>query len=319
MRLLLVLALLLPELARADFRSRIALAFDGWLTEHHVPRGVLVLLRNGLPVVEVERGVRADPPVELASVGKSLTALCVAALVAQGRLSYDARLETYLGPDAPEATLGDLLTHSAGLLQDSTQTLMSGWSNDPAPRHDAVTALVLQRGAGVPGEYHYSNEDYALLGTIIAQAADRPYRAVCHDAVIDPMGLTTARPSPVTGAFAPWGGWAMSAHDAARLQWLGFGKGARLGGDPLAFPHIEEGYGAFYGMGMVFRPFRDAFNFWHFGALCFGNGPQIGTYTVSWMYEYTLLVYYEACVPFRTMAALDKAMTAAVYNQGATE
>ncbi|MEL6236830.1 MAG: serine hydrolase domain-containing protein [Pseudomonadota bacterium] len=315
MRVLLALVLgflTLQGSARADIPVRVEAAFDAWLAENNVDGGVLVLLSMGKPIAEVERGVGADAPVELASVGKSITALCIAVLVEEGVLSYNAPLARFLGADAPEATIAQLLTHTSGLTVDSTQFRMPRWLGNAGPRHEDVTALVLARRNEPPGTHRYNNENYALLGTIIARATGESYAQTCTEKVTARLGLATARLSPLTGAFGPWGGWQMSAREYAALHWAVYSGRALLDADPFSYPHAETGYGAFYGLGTVFRPMRGSQNFWHFGALCFRGGPNIGTFAVSWMAEFTLFAFYRACIDVDAMIALDTALARAV-------
>ncbi|MEM9196473.1 MAG: serine hydrolase domain-containing protein [Pseudomonadota bacterium] len=311
--LALVLGLMaLQGTAHAGIPARVEAAFDAWLAENKVDGGVLVLLSKGEPIAEVERGIGADVPVELASVGKSITALCIASLVEDGVLTYDAPLTRYLGADAPEATIAQLLTHTAGLTVDSTQFRMPRWLGNPAPRHEEVTALVLARRNDPPGTHSYNNENYALLGTIIARATGESYARTCTEKVTDRLGLTSARLSPLTGAFGPWGGWQMSARDYATLHWAVYSGRVLLDADPFSYPHAETGYGAFYGLGTVFRPTGGSQNFWHFGALCFRGGPNVGTFAVSWKAEFTLFAFYRACIDVEAMIALDNALAQAV-------
>ena len=74
------------------------------------------------------------------------------------------------------------------------------------------------------------------------------------------------------------------------------------------------GGGAFYGMGMTQREFRGSMNYWHFGALCFPGRLNAGSYAVSWMGDWTVVVAYDACADWDAMVRLDQALAGAVFQ-----
>ncbi|MCR9127078.1 MAG: beta-lactamase family protein [Rhodobacteraceae bacterium] len=298
---------------------RIEEAWRFWLAQHDVPRATLAISYRGEVVHAAGAGRAAAAPVELASVGKSITALCLDALVRAGLAGYDTRLGEVLG-DLPGAggaladvTLWQVVSQSAGLGPDGTQAPMWDWLGDDTARHAQVTAAALGRGeqAAAPGGYAYNNENYAVLGTVIERLAGLPYREACAARVL--ADFPSAAPSPRTGGFDAWGGWVMSVADYAAFHGRHFGPGSPIAADPEAFPHALVGGGTHYGMGMFFREYQGAHNFWHSGSLCFGRFRR-GSFAVSWKGEWGVVAAHDACIGFDALVALDNALAIAALR-----
>ena len=312
----LLCALAQPASAQ-DVRMRLETAFDGWRAAHDTTGalGTGMYAEDGHWVAQNTEKVNAPQVGELASVSKSVTAVCTLALVEDGRLDWSDLLPALLG-QAPDVTVAELVTHTSGLGPDSTQVTMPIWLDrapDPFAHFSdhvltAVNARLSQQGTR--GMYLYNNENYALLGLVIEAVSARPYWETCQTAL--DLGIDIL-PSPRSGAFQPWGG--LQAHPHSYITFLEahYGKDSIIGSDPFALPHIDLGGGAYYGMGMIFRPFRDSFNFWHFGALCLPGRLNVGSFAALWEGEVAALAVYDACVDWPAMGALDTALVQAIY------
>jgi hypothetical protein len=110
-----------------DVVARLEAAFADWAEQQGVTWGAIAILHDGMPVAATAFGRSPQDAVELASVSKSITAICALSLVMDGHLSWDDPVMRYV-PDAPGGiTLADLVTHTSGLVKDSTQGRMFGW------------------------------------------------------------------------------------------------------------------------------------------------------------------------------------------------
>lgn len=254
---------------------------------------------------------------ELASVSKSITAICALALVEEGALSWSDTVADRLGK-GPETSAAQLVTHSSGLVHDATQVAMRLWVDRPATPEghtaQAVLGIVAARGtpAGPPNSYAYNNENYALLALMIEQASGQNYVDACWPR----LGLNDAiAPSARTGAFAPWGG--LYADSAGYLAFLHrhFGPGSLVYDDPFAYPHVEIGAGAYYGLGMLFRAAGDGYTFWHHGAHCFPGRLNVGSFALLWQGRFSALALYEGCLGRDGLAALEMAVTRSIPGQ----
>jgi CubicO group peptidase (beta-lactamase class C family) len=213
----------------------------------------------------------ADTVFRIASMTKSFTASAVLALRDSGVLRLDDPVTDFVPElrgqpgataDSPAISLRHLLTMTAGFPTDDP------WGDrqqgTPLPDFAAILARGV-RPAWAPGtRFEYSNLGYAVLGRVIAAAAQADYADFVRDRILGPLamtrtgfeaaefdpaglargyargpgGWTELTPDP-HGAFAPMGGVFSCVRDLAR--WVdglaaAFPPGGQRGGDahPLA-------------------------------------------------------------------------------------
>lgn len=157
----------------------------------------------GLAALAAGRPVTPDTVFGIGSLGKSFTAAAVAQLVAEGRLSFDTPAvellpELRLPEPFPtgEITVEHLLSHTSGLPALPVLEMSLGWLDGDGPMEgyaDLVRYLATmdERPAGLPGErFSYSNDAYALLGTIVERLSGLPYAGYLESRVFAPLGMT---------------------------------------------------------------------------------------------------------------------------------
>ncbi|WP_428395435.1 serine hydrolase domain-containing protein [Lichenicoccus sp.] len=142
----------------------------------------------------------------VASHSKSFTAAALMALVQAGRLRLDDPVGAHVAglPDPlASARIGQLLSHSAGLMRDGTEC---GHWNDQKPfpdaaglRHQLSQALVL-----CPGErFKYSNLGFGLLGLVLEAVTGEAFAPWLQRELLDPAGLHETAPDMPAGAAEP--------------------------------------------------------------------------------------------------------------------
>ncbi|MEQ3709386.1 MAG: serine hydrolase [Tateyamaria sp.] len=305
---------LLPLAAASQDADRVEAmraAYAEWL-ERNQTTGTGALAFQGADTYAIGD---ATAPIELASVSKSITALCAAALRDSGDLDMSVSVRDVLGR-GPDVSVASLVTHTSGITEDVTQKLMPEWlDTDDQRGFDVLEAM--SAPSGVSGQYVYNNVNYALLGLVIETSVPDSYEDTCKRLVLDPVGVT-GMPSPRAGGFLSWGGWTMSPLDYARLHAHWYGQGTATGRNPFDYPHVQLfENGPYYGLGTMFRPNHTGdgtFNFWHFGALCFPGRMSVGSYAVTFGGKWTAIMGYDACVDFDTMLALDTQIGRAAYG-----
>lgn len=316
LRTLILAIALSATTVQADVPARLADAFRGWAADAGTNAAVLTIFRRGQHHSDVALGMEAETPVELASVGKSVTALCAVQLIKNGVWTAETTSQEVLGEGPAGLSVADFITHSAGLGPDQTQRPMARWLDLNKDRAGVAAshALARKKQSSVRGRYLYNNENYAILGAMIAAETGQAYDHYCKNAVLVPAGAATARLSPRTGSMASWGGWKMSVQDFARLMHWAYGPDGYVGNDPDAWPQINMGGGASYGVGMVQRPFRGSTNYWHFGLLCFPGRLNAGSFAVRWTDEWSVVAAFDQCTDWDTLFALDSALSRAVFQ-----
>jgi CubicO group peptidase (beta-lactamase class C family) len=140
----------------------------------------------------------------VASQSKTFTAAGIMKLREEGKIGLDDRVGEYvdgLHPTLGEATIAQLLSHSAGIVRDGSD---SGQWQDRRPfldaaelRSDLAPAPVLEPNT----RFKYSNHGYGLAGLVIEAVTGMPYRSWIRQAIIKPAGLDETEPDmPVTAA-----------------------------------------------------------------------------------------------------------------------
>ena len=291
-------------------------AFRGWLDGVGADTAVLSVFHNGAEVHSTGIGMAPDTPVEIASLSKAITAVCAATLITERIWTAQTTSKSVLGYGPGDITVAQLLTQSAGIGPDQTQALMLLWINDPSPREGLAAKLALQRRdrGGAVGAHLYNNENYAILGAMIAQETGQSVAEACQARALAPADVT-ATPSRITGGMLAWGGWTMSARDYAAFHYHWFGPEGAIGRHVDGWPHVTVQGPVQYGLGMYQREVQGVFNLWQFGAWCLPGGLEAGSFAVIWRGAWNLVAAYDRCVSFDDMFALDRALASVVYDQ----
>jgi CubicO group peptidase (beta-lactamase class C family) len=142
----------------------------------------------------------------VASHSKSFTAAGIMKLREQGKLGLDDRIGRHiegLHPEIAAATIGQLLSHSAGIVRDGSD---GGQWQDRRPflsaaelRADLAAAPVIEPNT----RFKYSNHGYGLAGLIIEALTGEPYCSWISQAIIEPAGLRQTEPDMPVAADVP--------------------------------------------------------------------------------------------------------------------
>jgi len=170
-----------------------------------VVAGGEVALARGYGVADLTTGrqVTPDTVFGIGSLGKSLTAVAVAQLVAEGRLALETPAvellpELRLPEPVPtgEITVEQMLSHTSGLPVLPVLEMSLGWATSGEPMEGYADlfrylATMTERPAGLPGErFSYSNDAYALLGAIVERLSGMPYAEYLQSRLFAPLSMT---------------------------------------------------------------------------------------------------------------------------------
>jgi CubicO group peptidase (beta-lactamase class C family) len=318
--------------------------FVGWAQKQGITGGTLAVARDvRLVLIKGYGDRRGDDRVLLASLSKAITAVCVATLVQQGRLSFATSLGdslprslgTPVDPGLRKVTIEQLLTHRAGF--------GDGHGGDPATgelggelafhrllrRRGPVLAEARDLWANVirfrlqnpPGEvYRYTNAAYLALGLIIEAVSARPYEEYCASAVLAPAGIANARLDPTWRILGAFGGWRLSGPeylaflrvfrpdgpvlDAERRRWTVMTAGREM----------DVSGQASYTLGVVVRTVSEGHNLSHRGAFDYHHpyamgGPlhvSIGSLAVRPAIGTSWFAFYEPLLTPEARGELDR-------------
>ncbi len=130
-----------------------------------------------------------------ASTAKAFVAAGVMRLVDQGKLSLDAPVSRYLADSvfphrrADSITIRQLLTHTAGL---GNVVASPAFRSSPGAltRFDQIVALVRADSTRyAAGTFHYGDNDYILLGAVIAQVSRQSFADYMAKEIFGPAGM----------------------------------------------------------------------------------------------------------------------------------
>jgi CubicO group peptidase (beta-lactamase class C family) len=174
--------------ARAAFSGTVLLAKNG---------RVLMTHATGIANRDFNAPVDLQTKFNLGSMNKMLTAVAIAQLAGQGKLSFDDPIGKFLGADwldpkiLAEVTIHQLLTHTSGLgsyfneRYERSSRLLFREVNDYRP-------LVLGDTLAFPpgSAWQYSNTGFLLLGAIVEKASGENYFDYVREHVTGPTGMT---------------------------------------------------------------------------------------------------------------------------------
>ncbi|HVR96756.1 MAG TPA: serine hydrolase domain-containing protein, partial [Thermoanaerobaculia bacterium] len=84
-------------------------------------------------------------------------------------------------PDKRAITLEQLLTHTSGIVEN--------YAADGITERDAAVQAIFAQPLGTPGEFHYTNDSYVLLGAVVEVASGEPLETFFSEQLFQPAGL----------------------------------------------------------------------------------------------------------------------------------
>ncbi|MGW7523516.1 serine hydrolase domain-containing protein [Streptomyces sp. NPDC054783] len=201
---------LLPGTRRALLHRIVVAQAEG-----RAPSLVAAVVRGGRAVWHGARtsvdGHGPDENVQyrIGSITKTFTAVLVMRLRDEGLLDLGDPLEKHLpGTGAGEATIAELLAHTAGLAAESPGLW---WERTPGALRPELSDVLGEQPLLHPvgRRHHYSNPGYTVLGALVAELRGAPWEEVLRSEILEPLGLhrTSAQPqAPHAGGWAvhPW-------------------------------------------------------------------------------------------------------------------
>jgi CubicO group peptidase (beta-lactamase class C family) len=192
------------KLTDAEIRAKTD-ALLRFLVARDMFSGTVMVAKEGKPLYAKAFGLanktwnvknRVDTRFNLASITKMFTAVAVAQLVEQGKLSYDDTVGKLL-PDFPnqevaqKVTVRHLLSHTSGLIGARALAEKAPLSINPRTIDAMVQPFAKEPLSFPPGQrFDYSNAGFILLGAIIEKVAGQTYYGYVKEHIFLPAGMT---------------------------------------------------------------------------------------------------------------------------------
>lgn len=192
-----------------DNFKKVDSVFSSWDSKT-TPGGVVAIIDHGQVIYKKAFGMAdiakkkpngISTQFELASMAKQFTAMCIALLEEQGKISPEDDIRKYF----PEFNFGEtvrvknLLDHTSGIREGYVLALLAGKINlkGEIPRKKNTEKFLLEMLSRerdlnfTPGsEMVYTNVNYILLGEIVERVSKQTLRSFCDSAIFRPLGMT---------------------------------------------------------------------------------------------------------------------------------
>lgn len=160
--------------------------------------GNIVYKRSyGMANLDHDIPITPSTPFHVASVSKQFTAMAIALLAREGKLSLDDDVRKYV-PEVPDfghkITIRHLIHHTSGLRDQWSLLVMAGWrlSNDVVKEEDILELVSRQKALNFkPGDQHlYSNTGYTLMAVIVKRVTGKSLREFTEEKIFKPLRMT---------------------------------------------------------------------------------------------------------------------------------
>jgi CubicO group peptidase (beta-lactamase class C family) len=270
--------------------------YKDWMSKSGVMTGSLAVMKNGVIVKSFDYGdLKATRPAPIASLSKAVTAVCLAHLIDEGRLSFATPLGTALAQTFQKSgepvdarfktiTIEQLLKHRSGLPREAARI-----GNLPRNMSETFSKVLLTQLEADPGtKMSYSNIGYLTLGMVVEAVARIDYEEYCRHQALEPMKATGSI-DPQLRSRAPNGGWQISAIDYAKFVQAFDHGSAVLGPRSLAWLESQNGRPD-YGLGTFLQHTSRGINYWHDGSVATQLGG--GSYFFKAYNGWTVMVLF---------------------------
>ncbi len=204
---LLLLTAALPSRTQSQQSARVDSIFAQY-TRPDSPGCAVGVFRNGqiaysrgYGMANIELGVPITPEhvFYVGSVSKQFTAMSIALLAKDGRLSLDDDVHKFI-PELPDfgqrITIRNLVHHTSGLREKWDLFQMAGMRDgDVVTQADVIDVMRREKALNfAPGEeWLYNNTAYDLLSTIVQRASGKPHREFAQERIFGPLGMANTR------------------------------------------------------------------------------------------------------------------------------
>lgn len=231
------------------------------LAPAHEPGGLAAAVRidgrtlffnRGVADERTEQPITSDSLFNLASLRKLFEATLVAEAVLRGELSFDDPVNKYVrelqGPYIRRVTIGELATHTSGLLLPTDHPPWPDDSYSLVQFLDALNAWTPENGEQPGKQRIYTHAGYVLLQLALERRYATPIAALIESRILKPLGMK----STLVPERGPDNRAVMEPQFMRRTV-----QGYSADGMPIGPPGNQQSYFDFPGTGQMFSSARD--------------------------------------------------------------
>lgn len=162
--------------------------------------GKLVFAKGyGLANMETKTPNAKDTVMDVGSVSKQFTAMCILLLEEQGKLKTEDEFTKYV-PEVPtfgqKITIDHLLHMTSGLRDYLNVWATEGWNFvDAKTFQDAIDTMSRQTGANDPPgtKWNYCNAGYMMMAVIVQRLSGQSLAQFAEKNIFEPLGMSNTR------------------------------------------------------------------------------------------------------------------------------
>lgn len=314
----------------ANTAADIVTAFESFLNDNAISAGAIAVHFNNELVAGSGVNRTAAEPAPVASLSKAITAVCTFKALELTGTSVDSAVAQLL-PDLfttdtisdermNQITVTQLITHNSGIHTAHLSALGPTVETMQAEQKLWQFEFIADDGLSAdPGSgYYYANANYLILGLLIEQLSGEDYETWCRSNVLAPLGISTARLSPLWTILTSYGGWEISASDYAIFVDANFSERSVLGENPDTFAtKVALNDTTYYGPGTLMRQSPMGYLYWHSGSFTWQSSQQsgrFGAYFASYANGFTVSVNLDTDLNDARGSELDSALYRAAHG-----
>lgn len=177
-------------------------SFFNVLRDQNKAMGSFAIAKNGKIIYEKSLGYSTLGPdtilagsatrYRIGSISKIFTAVMIFQLIDEGKLSLDTKLSKYFPqmPEADKISMGNLLSHTSGLMDYVNDVADKDWITNPHPKAEVLDTIAKRKLHFLPGEkQQYSNSGYLLMGYILEKITGKTYSKLLETRVVKKINL----------------------------------------------------------------------------------------------------------------------------------
>lgn len=154
------------------------------------------IYKRGYGIANLDYGVpiSSKSVFNIGSISKQFTAMSIALLARQSKISLDDHIHKYL-PELPRyqslITIRQLIYHTSGIREYPHLMQLAGIRFQDATDEEVLKIITRQQGLNFkPGdEYLYSNSGYFLLAQIVKRVSGKSLREFADENIFKPLGM----------------------------------------------------------------------------------------------------------------------------------
>ncbi|WP_437963765.1 serine hydrolase domain-containing protein [Sorangium sp. So ce260] len=152
----------------------------------------------GMADIEARTPVKPGDLFRVGSITKTFVSTLVLMLRAEGELSLDDEVSTYVAgvPGGEQITIRQILNHTSGLFNyTNSHDFLSAVEADPTrvwTPEELIAFSAAEPPYFEPGrDFEYSNTNYILAGLIVEAVSGKPVVELLHTRILEPAGLAS--------------------------------------------------------------------------------------------------------------------------------